>query len=96
MAGIGHLLLVSGKKYKQHHRVQTGGTRGIIGGGTLGDGTKLTSIRYVTISTTGDSIDFGDLQQHSGGGGLRGVASELVVFLWEDLLIHQWKIRWSL
>ena len=76
MAGIGTLAAGQWEEIQATSPdVQTGGTRGVIAGGTLGDGTPLTSIRYVTISSTGDSINFGDLQQHSGSGGLKGVSS---------------------
>jgi hypothetical protein len=39
---------------------QTGGARGLFGGGWLNPGTTNV-IEYITISTTGNSIDFGDL-----------------------------------
>ncbi len=40
--------------------IQTGGTRGVFGGGY----TPITNtIEYVTISTTGNALDFGDLTQ---------------------------------
>ncbi len=39
---------------------QTGGARGVFGGGWLNPGTTNV-IEYITISTTGNSIDFGDL-----------------------------------
>jgi hypothetical protein len=39
--------------------IQTGGTRGVFGGGyTTG---PINEIEYITISTTGNAIDFGDL-----------------------------------
>ena len=40
--------------------IQTGGTRGVFGGGEAPTGPDNT-INYVTISTTGNAIDFGDL-----------------------------------
>jgi len=47
---------------------QTGGARGVFGGGWLNPGTTNV-IEYVTISTTGNSQDFGDLTvgRYSGG-----------------------------
>ena len=41
--------------------VQTGGTRGVIAGGGSPGATYQDDIEYVTISTTGDGTDFGDL-----------------------------------
>ena len=43
---------------------QTGGTRGIIAGGTTP--TYLNTIEYINISTTGNSLDFGDLTATNG------------------------------
>ena len=48
---------------------QTGGARGVFGGGYSG----VNTIDYVTISTTGNSIDFGDLL--TGRAGIGAVAS---------------------
>jgi len=44
---------------------QTGGARGVIAGAVLqSPGTnKVVDIQYITVSTTGNSIDFGDLTQ---------------------------------
>ena len=47
------------------------GVRGLAMGGTLGPGTVTAGenfIEYVTISSTGDSIDFGDLTYEPGAG----------------------------
>ena len=44
--------------------------RGLFGGGRASDGSLMNNIEYITISTTGDSKDFGDLtvaRQHSSG-----------------------------
>ena len=43
---------------------QTGGTRGIIAGGTTP--TYLNTIEYINISITGNSLDFGDLTSTNG------------------------------
>ena len=40
---------------------QTGGARGLFGGGTLYPATFYNIIDYVTIPTTGNALDFGDL-----------------------------------
>ena len=42
---------------------QTGGARGVFGGGELSFGSYEVDINYVTISTTGNALDFGDLTQ---------------------------------
>ena len=39
---------------------QTGGARGLFGAGSDVPGTLVNTIDYVTISTTGNAIDFGD------------------------------------
>ena len=39
--------------------VQTGGTRGITGGGQTPS--QINTIDYITIATTGNATDFGDL-----------------------------------
>ena len=39
--------------------IQTGGARGVFGGGISADNTNV--IQYITISSTGNAIDFGDL-----------------------------------
>ncbi len=39
--------------------IQTGGARGVFGGGYLAP--AVNTIEYITISTTGNSLDFGDL-----------------------------------
>ena len=40
---------------------QTGGTRGLVGGGY--DSANRNDINYITIDTTGNAIDFGDLTE---------------------------------
>ena len=44
--------------------IQTGGTRGVIGGGN--NPSYLTDIEFVTISTTGNATDYGDLTDSRG------------------------------
>ena len=44
--------------------VQTGGTRGVIGGGN--NPSYLADIEFVTISTTGNATDYGDLTDARG------------------------------
>ena len=39
--------------------IQTGGARGVFGGGYSG----VNTIDYVTIATQGDAVDFGDLNE---------------------------------
>ena len=54
------------------------GIKGICMGGTLGPGTEGAGenfIEYVTISHTGNSIDFGDLTYEAGGGACGGINS---------------------
>jgi len=41
--------------------IQTGGTRGVIGAGYANPGVNITTIDFVTISTTGNATDYGDL-----------------------------------
>ena len=48
--------------------VQTGGTRGLISGGTTSS-TDTDQIQYVNLDTTGNAIDFGDLLADRLGGG---------------------------
>jgi len=50
----------------------TGGARGVFGGG-YSPGVNLNVIEYITISSTGNSIDFGDLTQSRSN--LRAVSS---------------------
>ena len=50
---------------------QTGGTRGLFGGGyTTPSHTKMNAIDYINVTTTGDAADFGDLAvaKHTGAG----------------------------
>jgi len=52
-------------------------TRGIVAGGT--DGSRLNSIAYLTISSSGTNVsDFGDLTQTKDGGGANGHSSNQV------------------
>ena len=44
----------------------TGGARGVFGGGEISFGSYDIDINYVTISTTGNALDFGDLTQARG------------------------------
>ena len=48
--------------------IQTGGTRGLISGGTTSS-TDTNQIQYVNLDTTGNAIDFGDLLSDRLGGG---------------------------
>ena len=38
-------------------------TRSLIAGGNISDGTKLNTVEFITIASTGDAADFGDLTQ---------------------------------
>ena len=52
---------------------QTGGTRGVFGGGDstiTPSSTPVNTIDYVTITTLGNAVDFGDLYTGRGPGGL--------------------------
>lgn len=40
---------------------QTGGARGVLGGGGLAPGAAVNTIEYINIASTGNAIDFGDL-----------------------------------
>ena len=53
---------------------QTGGTRGLVGGGY--DSANRNDINYITIDTTGNAIDFGDLTE----------AGEIWVLLHQELV----------
>ncbi len=60
MAGIGTLAAGQWEEIQATSpEVQTGGTRGLFGGGNNPD--NRDTIRYYNISTTGDTTDFGDL-----------------------------------
>jgi len=52
-------------------QVQTGGTRFLVGGGGSAP-TNTNTIEYFNISTTGDSLDFGDLSGSGAGKGYWG------------------------
>ena len=54
--------------------IQTGGTRGILAGGYAGSGPNDT-IDYVNVDTTGDALDFGNLNSEGHGYCLAGTAS---------------------
>jgi len=53
--------------------VQTGGTRGVFGGGN----TPAPTMDYVNVDTTGNAIDFGDLTYNSGFISKGGAASRV-------------------
>ena len=60
MAGIGTLAAGQWEEIQATSpEAQTGGTRGVFGGGEPNQNT----IDYVSLDTTGDAIDFGDLQR---------------------------------
>ena len=46
--------------------IQTGGARGVFGGGYTAPATSFNVIQYITISSTGNAIDFGDLSAAKG------------------------------
>ena len=48
---------------------QTGGARGLIAGGILYPATYYNTIQYITIATTGNSVDFGDLTRKTSAWG---------------------------
>ena len=54
--------------------IQTGGTRGILAGGYAGTGTNDT-IDYINVDTTGNALDFGNLNSDGHGYCLAGTAS---------------------
>ena len=59
MAGIGTLAAGQWEEIQATSPdIQTGGTRGVIGGGN--NPGYLTDIEFVTISTTGNATDYGD------------------------------------
>ena len=59
MAGIGTLAAGQWEEIQATSpEVQTGGTRGVIGGGN--NPSALATIEFFTISTTGNAQDFGD------------------------------------
>ena len=61
MAGIGTLAAGQWEEIQATSPdIQTGGTRGIYGGGDQGGG-QQNVIQYFNIDSTGDSVDFGDL-----------------------------------
>ena len=53
----------------------TGGARGVFGGGYTAPATSFNVIQYITISSTGNAIDFGDL---SAAKGLIGACSSSI------------------
>ena len=55
--------------------IQTGGTRGVFGGGFDSPLASTNIIEYITISTTGNSQDFGDLTVNSTRAGGSGCSS---------------------
>ena len=65
MAGIGTLAAGQWEEIQATSpEVQTGGTRGVIGGGN--NPAALTDIEFVTISTTGNATDYADLTDSRG------------------------------
>jgi hypothetical protein len=60
--------LTDGRYYMQGTSNKTN-NRGIFGGGDVGTQTENNIIDYITISTTGDAADFGDLAQFRYGVG---------------------------
>ena len=49
--------------------LQTGGTRGLIMGGIkLSPTRRVADVEFITINTTGNAIDFGELTQTNDGG----------------------------
>ena len=65
MAGIGTLAAGQWEEIQATSPdVQTGGTRGVIGGGN--NPADLADIEFVTISTTGNATDYGDLTDARG------------------------------
>ena len=65
MAGIGPLAAGQWEEIQATSpEAQTGGTRGVIGGGN--NPAYLTDIEFVTISSTGNATDYGDLTDSRG------------------------------
>jgi len=60
--------------------LQTGGTRGLIAGGRVSLPNFSDVIEYITVDTTGDAIDFGDLA-NPGGRGSSASSSTRGVFI---------------
>jgi len=66
MAGIGTLAAGQWEEIQATSpEVQTGGTRGLVAAGYNGSA-YIKNIDYFNIDTTGNAIDFGDLQNNSG------------------------------
>ena len=62
MAGIGTLAAGQWEEIvATSPEAQTGGTRGVFGGGTVTLQPKVDTIDYINISSTGNAIDFGNL-----------------------------------
>ncbi len=79
MAGIGTLAAGQWEEIQATSpEVQTGGTRGLFGGGYTPSSTKV--IDYVNISSTGNAIDFGDLTDTNNGS--KGSTSSRVRAVW--------------
>jgi hypothetical protein len=68
--------------------------RGLFGGGAITGGTPINVVQYITITTTGDATDFGDLTQSRYtltscssstrglfGGGIAGAASNVIDYV---------------
>jgi len=75
MAGIGTLAAGQWEEIvATSPEAQTGGTRGILAGGYAGTGTNDT-IDYINVDTTGNALDFGNLNSDGHGYCLAGTAS---------------------
>jgi len=69
MAGIGTLAAGQWEEIQATSpEVQTGGTRGLIAGGRVSLPNFSDVIEYITVDTTGNAIDFGDLATAGGRG----------------------------
>ena len=53
-------------------------TRGVIGGGRESGGGAVNVIQYVTVATTGNATDFGDLLSDNRSNGCAGNTSRVV------------------
>ena len=63
---------------------QTGGTRGLFGGG-YSPGIYHDTIDYITIDTTGNALDFGNLVSNTGRDRLTSCSSSTRGVLLEDI-----------
>ena len=53
-------------------------TRGVMGGGRDSGGGAVNTIQYITVATTGNATDFGDLLSNNRSNGCAGNASRVV------------------